>query len=193
MKKIMTLFVALFLTTTILTSCCTTSAAVTTSVETVDDIYAGTTIDYTFIIANARPFYVDGVISYYFYNGIYYYPYIYNGVRCLHPYRYAQRRGYVHVPPRGYRPPRRWMHRDDRHHFYHQPNLPHHRPRIQPNRGGSSGFYNGNGRLQGKPNRSTHNIRSSTRVSTGHRNAGSFNRGGSIGGSRQGGQRGGRR
>ena len=194
MQKIMTLFVAIVLTTTILTSCCTTSAAVATSVETVDDIYAGTTIDYTFIIANARPFYVNGVISYYFYNGIYYYPYVYNGVRCLHPYRYAQRRGYVHVPPRGYRPPRRWMHRDDRHHFYHQPNLPpHHRPRIQPNRGGSSGFYNGNGRLQGKPNRSTHNIRSSTRVSTGHRNAGSFNRGGSIGGSRQGGQRGGRR
>ena len=194
MKKIMMLFVTIVLTTAALTSCCTTSAAAVTSVETVDDIYAGTTIDYTFIIANARPFYVDGVISYYFYNGIYYYPYVYNGVRCLHPYRYAQRRGYVHVPPRGYRPPRRWMHRDDRHHFYHQPNLPpHHRPRIQPNRGGSSGFYNGNGRLQGKPNRSTHNIRSSTRVSTGHRNAGSFNRGGSIGGSRQGGQRGGRR
>ena len=194
MKKIMILFVALVWTTAALTSCCTSSAAATTSVETVDDVYTGTTIDYTFIITNARPFYVDGVISYYFYNGIYYYPYVYNGVRCLHPYRYAQRRGYVHVPPRGYRPPRRWIHRDDRHHFYHQPNLPpHHRPRIQPNRGGSSGFYNGNGRLQGKPNRSTHNIRSSTRVSTGHRNAGSFNRGGSIGGSRQGGQRGGRR
>ena len=194
MKKILMLFVALVLTSLTFTSCCTTSAAAVTSVETVDDIFAGTTIDYTFIIANARPFYVDGLISYYFYNGIYYYPYVYNGVRCLHPYRYAQRRGYVHVPPRGYRPPRRWMHRDDRHHFYHQPNLPpHHRPRIQPNRGGSSGFYNGNGRLQGKPNRSTHNIRSSTRVSTGHRNAGSFNRGGSIGGSRQGGQRGGRR
>ena len=99
MKKIMMLFVALVLTSLTLTSCCTTSAAVTTSVETVDDIYAGNSIDYTFIIANARPFYVDGVLSYYFYNGIYYYPYIYNGVRCLHPYRYAQRRGYVHVPP----------------------------------------------------------------------------------------------
>ena len=194
MKKILMLFVALVLTSLTLTSCCTTSAAAVTSVETVDDIYAGTTIDYTFIIANARPFYVDGLISYYFYNGIYYYPYVYNGVRCLHPYRYAQRQGYVHVPPRGYRPPRRWMHRDDRHHFYHQPNLPpHHRPRIQPNRGGSSGLYNGNGRLQGKPNRSTHNIRSSMRVSTGHRNAGSFNRGGSVGGRLQGGQRGGRR
>lgn len=192
MKKIMTLFVALVLTTAVFTSCCTTSAAVTTSVETVDDIYAGTTIDYTFIIANARPFYMDGVLSYYFYNGIYYYPYIYNGVRCLHPYRYVQRRGYVHVPPRGYRLERRWMHRDDRHHLYHQPNLPHHRPRVQTNRGGSSrpnnGFHYGNGRLQSKPNRSTPNMRSSTRVS-----AGSFNRGGSVGGSRQGGQRGGRR
>ena len=193
MKKIMMLFVALVLTSLTFTSCCTTSAAAVTSVETVDDIYAGTTIDYTFIIANARPFYVDGVISYYFYNGIYYYPYIYNGVRCLHPYRYAQRRGYVHVPPRGYRPPRRWMHRDDRHHFYHQPNLHHHRPRVQPNRGGSSGFHNGNGRLQGKPNRSTPNMRSSTRVNDRHGNAGSFNRGGSVGGRLQGGQRGGRR
>lgn len=193
MKKIMTLLVALVLTTATFTSCCTTSAAVTTSVETVDDIYAGNSIDYTFIIANARPFYVDGLISYYFYNGIYYYPYIYNGVRCLHPYRYVQRRGYVHVPPIGYRPPRRWMHRDDRHHFYHQPNLPHHRPRVQPNRGGTSGFHNGNGRLQGKPNRSTPNMRSSTRINAGYRNAGSFNRGGSVGGRFQGGQRGGRR
>ena len=192
MKKIMTLFVALVLTTTTFTSCCTTSAAVATSVETVDDIYAGTTIDYTFIIANARPFYVNGVISYYFYNGIYYYPYIYNGVRCLHPYRYAQRRGYVHVPPRGFRPPRRWMYRDDRHRFYHQPNLPHHRPRVKPNRGGSprlyNGFHYGNGRTHGKPNRSNYNMRSSTRV-----NSMSFNRGGSVGGRLQGGQRGGRR
>ena len=198
MKKIMMLLVALVLTSFTFTSCCTTSAAAVTSVETVDDIYAGTTIDYTFIITNARPFYVDGVISYYFYNGIYYYPYVYNGVRCLHPYRYAQRRGYVHVPPRGYRPPRRWMHRDDRHHFYHQPNLPpHHRPRIQPNRGGSprpyNGFHYGNGRTQGKPYRSNYNMRSSTRVSAGHRNVGSFNRGGSVGGRLQGGQRGGRR
>ena len=193
MKKILMLFVALVLTTTILTSCCTTSAAAVTSVETVDDIYAGNSIDYTFIITNARPFYVDGVISYYFYNGIYYYPYIYNGVRCLYPYRYAQRRGYVHVPPRGYRPARRWMHRDVRHHFYHQPNLPqYHRPRVQPNRGGSSrpynGFHYGNGRTQGKPYRSNYNMRSSTRINTG-----SFNRGGSVGGRLQGGQRGGRR
>ena len=192
MKKIIMFFVALVLMTTTLTSCCTTSAAVATSVETVDEVYTGNSIDYTFIITNARPFYVDGVISYYFYNGIYYYPYIYNGIRCLHPYRYAQRRGYVHVPPRGYRPPRRWMHRDDRHHFYHQPNLPYHRQRVQPNRGGSSrpnnGFHNGNDRTQGKPNRSTPNMRSSTRVS-----AGSFNRGGSVGGRLQGGQRGGRR
>ena len=187
------LFVALVLTSLTLTSCCTTSAASVTSVETVDDIYAGTTIDYTFIITNARPFYVDGVLSYYFYNGIYYYPYIYNGVRCLHPYRYVQRRGYVHVPPRGYRPPRRWMHRDDRHHFYHQPNLHHHRPRVQPNRGGSSGFHNGNGRLQGKLNRSTPNMRSNTRVNDRRGNTGSFNRGGSVGGRLQGGQRGGRR
>ena len=130
MKKIMTFFVALVLMTVTLTSCCTSSAAVTTSVETVDDVYTGNSIDYTFIITNGRPFYVDGVISYYFYNGIYYYPYIYNGVRCLHPYIYIQKRGYVHLPPRVYRPPRRGMHRDDRHHLYHQPNLPHHRPRV---------------------------------------------------------------
>lgn len=188
MKKIMMFFVALVLTSLILTSCCTTSSAVDTSVETVDEIYTGSNIDYTFIIANARPFYVDRVISYYFYNGIYYYPYVYNGVRCLHPYRYVQRRGYVHVPPRGYRPERRWMHRDDRHRFYHQPNLPHHRPRVQPNRGGSSSFHNGNGRPQGKFNRSTPNMRNSIRVNTS-----SFNRGGSVGGRFQGSQRGGRR
>lgn len=193
MKKIMTLFVVMVLTTTAFTSCCTTSAAVVSSVEAVDDIYTGTTIDYTFIITNAHPFYVDGMISYYFYNGIYYYPYIYNGMRCLHPYRYAQPRGYVHVPPRGYRPERRWMHRYDRHHFHHHPNMmQHHRPITQPNRGGYSrpngGFHNRNGRQQDKTNRSIPNMRSSTRVNTG-----SFNRVGSVGGRFQGGQRGGRR
>ena len=197
MKKIMTFFVALVLMTVTLTSCCTSSAAVATSVETVEDVYTGTTVDYTFIIANGRPFYVDGVISYYFYNGIYYYPYIYNAVRCLHPYRYVQRRGYVHVPSRGYRPARRWMHRDDSHRFHHH-NVPHHhRPIVQTNRGGSSrpnnGFHNGNGRTQGKPNRNTHNMRSRTHVKTGHGNAGSFNRTGSVGGRFQGGQGGGRR
>ena len=71
MKKIMMLLVALVLTSFTFTSCCTTSAAAVTSVETVDEVYTGSTIDYTFIIANARPFYVDGVISYYFYNVIY--------------------------------------------------------------------------------------------------------------------------
>ena len=197
MKKIMTFFVVLVLMTGTLTSCCTSSAAVATSVETVDDVYTGNSIDYTFIIANSRPCYVDGVISYYFYNGIYYYPYVYHGVRCLHPYRYIQRRGYVHVPPRGYRPARRWMHRDDRHRFNHQPTAPHHRPRVYTNRGGSSrpnnGFHNGNGKTQGKSNRSTPNMRSRTHVKTGHGTAGSFNRTGSVGGRFQGGQRGGRR
>ena len=64
---------------------------------------------------------------------------------------------------------------------------PHHRPRFQPNRGGSpkynGGFRNGNGRPQGKPNRS------GPRVRLGQGKAGSFNRGGSIGGRPQSGQR----
>lgn len=196
MKKIMLPFVVLVLTTTIFASCCTTTSAAATSVETVDDIYTGTNIDYTFIITNAHPFYTDGVISYYFYNGIYYYPYIYNGIRCLHPYRHVKPRGYVHVPPRGYRPARRWIHRDDRLHFYHNRGGSHKRQRFQHNRVGSprpnGGFHNGNGRQQAKPNR-TINTRSSTRVTTRHGNAGSFNRGGSVKGRLQGGQRGGRR
>ena len=45
MKNIMTLFVAIVLTTTTLSSCYTTSEAVASSVEAVDDIYAGTNID----------------------------------------------------------------------------------------------------------------------------------------------------
>ena len=194
MKKILMFFVVMVLTTITFTSCCTTSTAVVTSDETVDDIYTGTTIDYTFIIANARPFYVDGVISYYFYNGIYYYPYIYNGVRCLYPYRYAKPRGYVHVPPRGYKPARRWIHRDDRHRFRHQPNVPQHHRGDSPRP--NDGFNNGNGRPirpQVKPNRNIHNTKSSTSGTVGHGNAGSFNRGGSVGGRTQGSQRSGHR
>ena len=54
-------------------------------------------------------------------------------------------------------------------------------------------FHNGNDRTQGKPNRSTPNMRSRTHVKSGHGNAGSFNRTSSVGGRFQGGQRGGRR
>ena len=79
MKKIMMFFVIMVITIATFTSCYTTSTAVVSSVEAVDDIYNN--IDYTFIVTNGQPFYVDGRINYYFYNGIYYYPYIYNGVR----------------------------------------------------------------------------------------------------------------
>ena len=183
MKKFMMVFVITVITITTFTSCSTTSTAVVSSVETDDDMYTTNTIDYTFIVTNGRPFYVDGIISYYFYNGIYYYPYVYNGVRCLHPYRYVKPRGYVYVPPRGYRPDRRWIHRDDRHHFHHHPNVPHYyRPNVYPNRGGSSrpngSFYNGNRRPHHNPNRSIPNVRSSSRVNTSHRSAGSFIRSG---------------
>ena len=72
MKKFMMVFVITVITITTFTSCSTTSTAVVSSVETDDDMYTTNTIDYTFIVTNGRPFYVDGIISYYFYNGIYY-------------------------------------------------------------------------------------------------------------------------
>ena len=180
MKKIMMFFVIMVITIATFTSCYTTSTAVVSSVEAVDDIYNN--IDYTFIVTNGQPFYVDGRISYYFYNGIYYYPYICNGVSCLHPYRYVKPRGYVHVPPKCYRPDRRWMHRNERYHFHHRPNVSyHHRPSVQPNRGGSprhnGSFHNGNRISQSKPNRSVNNTRSHTHVKTSHGNTGTFNRG----------------
>ena len=182
MKKIMMFFATMVITIIAFTSCYTTSTAVVSSVEAVDDIYNNTAIDYTFIVTNAQPFYVDGRISYYFYNGIYYYPYIYNGVRCLHPYRYVKPRGYVHVPPKCYRPDRRWMYRNERYHFHHRPNVSHHhRPSVQPNRGCSprpyGNLHNGNRIPQGKPNRSVSNTRNHSRVKTSHGNTGSFNRG----------------
>lgn len=51
--------------------------------------------DINVVITHGTPYYYDGYLSYYFYNGWYYYPYFYNNYWYFRPYRYAFRPGYI--------------------------------------------------------------------------------------------------
>lgn len=50
--------------------------------------------DINVVIRYGTPYYYDGYLSHYFYNGWYYYPYFYNDYWYFRPYRHAFRPGY---------------------------------------------------------------------------------------------------
>jgi hypothetical protein len=60
-----------------------------------DDAY-GYSYDYNVIITNGTPFIVKGLIAYYLYNNMYYYPYYRNGI--YHFYRYDRPQPYDRMP-----------------------------------------------------------------------------------------------
>ena len=51
--------------------------------------------DINIVITHGTPYYYDGYLNYYFYNGWYYYPYFYNNYWYFRPYRHAFRPGYI--------------------------------------------------------------------------------------------------
>lgn len=65
-----------------------------------DDAYVYS-YDYNVIISNGTPFIVNGLIAYYLYNNMYYYPYYRNGI--YHFYRYERPLPYDRMP-RFYKP-----------------------------------------------------------------------------------------
>ena len=100
------------------------------------------------IITHGTPYYYNGVVAYYIYNGGYYYPHVYNG-----------RTVYV-LRPHGYRYHNRPAHRWHRHHHNHG-NIGNH-PRHR------------NGRVGATPprprnNGTTHRPPTNTRTHGGHR------------------------
>ena len=91
MKKIISIIFALVTMFTV-QSCVGTYAAAQDDIYYSDNEYLST--DINVIIRYGTPYYYDGYLSYYFYNGWYYYPYFYNDYSYFRPYRHAFRPGY---------------------------------------------------------------------------------------------------
>lgn len=102
----------------------------------VDDVAIPTEITYTTVVTYGIPYYFNGIISYYVYNGIYYYPYIWHNHWYVHPYTHVQPHGFIHRPHHGFAPEHRWKRPA---HFRHDNNPRHHRtdmyyrPHTRPN------------------------------------------------------------
>ena len=137
---------------------CTVSGYATTQ----DDIYVESSadivqsnIDYNIVFRFGTPYYYEGRLLYYLYEGLYYYPYLYDNYWYMRVYR----RPFNHLHYRPYFRPHRYDYRFDRsfrphsnwHHDYYRsnrhynaprprttyPSRPHQRyqPRINPNTG----------------------------------------------------------
>lgn len=90
------------------------SCDVYTYATTQDDIYTEEAIDivqsdvsFNIIIRNGTPFYRNGEVLYYLYNGIYYYPYYYNNYWYVRAYR----RPFTHFDTYPYFRPHKYDHR----------------------------------------------------------------------------------
>ena len=89
-------------------------------------------VDYEIVITNGQPYYYNGAIVYYLYNGWYYYPYWYDNRPYLRPYH----RPFAY----GHRlPPMRPRHGDIGRGHHHHPGTGAHHPR--PHRPGGVGWH----------------------------------------------------
>ena len=158
-----------------LTSCAAT-------VYSQDDTYLGGEVNSTVVITYGTPYVIDGMVMYYVYKGLYYYPFWVNDMYYFHVYDYPimmdyYRRYYRPIPRDFYRhhrydpTPRR--HRPDQHYYKHngrtrhlndvryipthRPSQPHNRPHN--NIGTHAGGHHNMG---GRPAPGGH--RSSTRM-----------------------------
>lgn len=101
MKKIKYFLIMLF--AVISFSACSTTFASTQQYD--DDTYTtvSTTVDFSTIVMYGTPYYIDNILSYYLYRGIYYYPYRYNNYWYFYPSPYMRPRGFVYHYQSGYR------------------------------------------------------------------------------------------
>lgn len=93
MKRIILSLAIMLISIFTFSSCVTTAYA--------DDDTYESSYDYNVIIANGTPFIVNGLIAYYLYNNMYYYPYYRNGF--YHFYSYARPLPHDRMP-RFYKP-----------------------------------------------------------------------------------------
>ena len=162
MKKIIGILAALMM-------CFTLSSCITPAQAQIDGVYDGVSVDV--VIGYGTPIYnAEGLLMYYIYRDLYYYPYIYNN-------RYYFHRYYRPLPPDRYRPvPRDFYRHYQPHHGHGGHYTPHHgSPNRHPsiNHGGNRPrpSYGGGGTY--KPHSGGHMTpRSSTRVTQGHHGGG---------------------
>lgn len=192
MKKIIGILVALMM-------CFTLSSCVTEVQAQSDDIYYEDNIDVRLVITYGTPYYnAEGLILYYVYHNMYYYPYFYNDRYYFHRYHSPLPRHrlgiYKPVPRDFYRhgqPPSR-HHGDVRHHR----NPPRNR-NVSPRPNGNQPRHSANPRPSNRPNsnigRPSMSSRPSPSVSRGSVSRPSPSSSPSRGGASSGGRFGGRR
>ena len=153
------------------------SCATTVQAQGDDDVYETSSVDVSLVITNGTPFYnVDGFISYYIYDGWYYYPYLRHNRYYFRRYITPVNVNYIgawHRPiPRHHfdRPRHRFDNHKSNVNNRHRPNVNHNnRPNINHRPGGNihnrpSGGMNRGGNI-GRPSSPN---RGSTRGGGGH-------------------------
>ena len=146
MKKIFSILIAM-------TLCFIMSSCVTEVQAQVDDVYYNDDIDINLVITYGTPFYnAEGLIIYYVYRDMYYYPYYYHNRYYFHRYRSPLPRHRMGI----YKPVPRDFYRHHHHHRHFtprnggghtrpdvrprpNPGTPHSTPNIQPRRTVSPG------------------------------------------------------
>ena len=88
-------FLILLITVITFASCSTTYASSQSPYE-YDDTYTTTSVTFSTVVRYGTPYYIDNVLSYYLYRGIYYYPYRYNNYWYFYPSHYCRPHGYVY-------------------------------------------------------------------------------------------------
>ena len=105
MKRI--LFNILFFLFSVFSIFSMTSCGTMTATAQYDNTYAATDnidIDVRVIFRYGTPYYYNGMLNYYAYDGIYWYPFWYDNMWYFRPYRRPYKLGYI-PPYRGWRPP----------------------------------------------------------------------------------------
>ena len=104
-NKILSLICLICLSLT-LYSCDTAYYGISSNPQYNDEEVLNNNINYSIIITYGAPYYYDGYLNYYFYEGLYYYPVYYNNYWYFRTYRRPFRRGYFpnsrHWRPRPY-------------------------------------------------------------------------------------------
>ena len=151
-----------------LTSCSTYTYA--QPAATVEVEIEPTEVTYTTVITYGIPYYIDGIISYYTYRGLFYYPYYWHNHWYVHPYAHVQPHGFIHRPHHGFIPDTRWRrpahfrhNNNPRHHGTDMYYRPHTRPNVKPDQHHPNVKPNGN-RPSVTPNRHDGYRPSSTRT-----------------------------
>ena len=82
-------FLILLITVITFASCSTTYASSQSPYE-YDDTYTTSSVTFSTVVRYGTPYYIDNILSYYLYKGIYYYPYRYNNYWYFYPSHYCK-------------------------------------------------------------------------------------------------------